>query len=553
MGRDPAADTETLRAIQRLAQAGRHAQAAVLAQAARANGLEHPLLYNVLALKLEGEGRLTEAEALLRHAVRLAPGDTAAHNALGLCLLRLERPAEARAEFESVLANDPRLPFAHTNLGTALFALGRVRDAEASFTRALELDERQAMALAGLARIASSRGAYAAARSWAETALELLPGHPDAVLSLVATDIGERMPRQAEARARELLAREDLHPLSRAYATGLLGDALDAQDRTADAFAAYSSANRMLREVHAPRFDPQPGALAYARDLGEFLRRADSRHWRAAPPSGHPDPSFAHIFVLGFLRSGTTLLEVVLEGHPRVVSLEESESLIDGIREFMRRPEDLDRLLRASPATLDALRDSYWRRVAQEGADVRGKIFVDENPLNTLKLPLIARLFPKAKILFACRDPRDVVLSCFRHRFSMSAPTYELLTLEGATAYYDTVMRVLLECTRILPLDICLVRHEDVVTAFAREMRRVCEFLGLEWAPAMGDFALRTPYRETLTPSTAQLVRGLDTEGLGHWHRYRRHLEPVLSTLAPWVKQFCYEDSAFMTGPHPAA
>ena len=63
----------------------------------------------------------------------------------------------------------------------------------------------------------------------------------------------------------------------------------------------------------------------------------------------------------------------------------------------------------------------------EAGIDVAGKVFVDKHPLNTLKLPLIARLFPHAKILFACRDPRDVMLSCFRHRFQMSAPIYELL------------------------------------------------------------------------------------------------------------------------------
>lgn len=552
MGRDAAADVETLRAIQRVAQAGQHAQAAALAQAARADGLEHPLLYNVLALKLEGEGRLSEAEALLQRAVRLAPGDAASRNALGLCLLRLERPAEALAEFDSLLATVSAPPFVHTNRGTALFALGRVGDAGASFNRALELDPRQGIALAGLARIATSRGAYPEARVWAQKALELLPDYPDAVLSLAASDLGEGTPCQAESRIRELLAREDLHSLFRAYATGLLGDVLDAQDRTADAFAAYSLANGMLREIHAPRFDAEPRALAYARRLGELLQSADPTRWRAAPPAGNRDPASGHIFVLGFLRSGTTLLEIVLEGHPQVVSLEENESLIDGIREFMRRPEDLERLLHASPATLDALRDSYWRSVAAAGADVRGRIFVDKNPLNTLKLPLIARLFPRAKILFACRDPRDVVLSCFRHRFRMSAPIYELLTLEGAAAYYDAVMRVLLESRRVLALDICPVRHEDVVTAFAREMRRVCEFLGLEWAPAMGDFARRTQYRETLTPSTAQLVRGLNTEGLGHWHRYRRHLEPVLPALTPWVAQFCYDARAVMTAPRPA-
>jgi tetratricopeptide (TPR) repeat protein len=540
--RDPAADRERLRAIQRLARAGQQAEAAALAEGARADGLEHPLLYNVLALKLEGEGRLPEAEALLQRAVRLAPGDVASRNALGLCLLRLERPDEALVQFESALAGGSKLAFIHANRGTALIALRRVGDAEASFQRALALDEHHGVALAGLAHIASSRGAYPEARARAEKALQLMPGYPDAVLSLVSAELGERKPSLAEARVRDLLSREDLHPLSRAYGTGLLGDALDAQDRPAEAFVAYSLCNRILREAHGPRFNSEPGALKYARGLLDFLQRADAEAWRAAPLStGIRDPASGHIFVLGFPRSGTTLLEVVLEGHPQVVSLEENESLIDGIQEFMRQPEDLDRLLRAPPATVEALRESYWRHVAETDVDVRGKVFVDKYPLNTLKLPLIARLFPKARILIACRDPRDVVLSCFRHRFRMSAPMYELLTLEGAAAYYDVVMRVFLECMRVLPLESCLVRHEDVVAAFTREMRRICEFLQLEWVPAMEEFALRTQRRAILTPSTAQLARGLTASGVGHWRRYRTQLEPVLPRLAGWVSHFQFD------------
>lgn len=542
MDRDRAADRETLRSIQRLAQAGQHAQAAALAERARAGGLEHPLLYNVLALELESEGRLPEAQALLQSAVRLAPGDVASRNALGLCLLQTDRPDEALLQFESALARDSKLPFLHANRGTALVALRRVRDAEASFERALALDERQGVALAGLARIASSRGAYPEARARAEKTLKLMPGHPEAVLSLVSCELGERTPLLAEARVRDLLAREDLHPLMRAYATGLLGDALDAQDRADEAFSAYSLCNRILQQAHGPRFDSGPRALKYAQQLRDFLQRSDAESWRGAPrPTGRDGPASGHVFVLGFPRSGTTLLEVVLEGHSRVVSLEEHESLTDGIQTFMQQPEDLDRLLRAPPVMLDALCESYWRRVHETGIDVRGKIFVDKNPLNTLKLPLIARLFPNARILVACRDPRDVVLSCFRHRFRMSAPMYELLTLEGAAAYYDAVMRVLVECMRVLPLDTCLVRHEDVVTDFTREMRRICEFLQLEWVPAMEDFALRTQRREILTPSAAQLARGLNASGVGHWRRYRAQLEPVLPLLAGWVSHFHFD------------
>jgi tetratricopeptide (TPR) repeat protein len=542
MARDPVADLQRLRSVQTLAQAGQHAEAAALAQEARADGLEHPLLYNVLALGLESQGRLLEAEALLQSAVRLAPADVASRNALGLCLLRLERPDEALVQFDSAIARDSRPPFLQANRGTALVALRRVRDAQASFERALALDEHQGVALAGLAKIAASRGAYPEARVRAQKTLQLMPGYPEAVLSLVACDLGERKPSPAEARVRDFLAREDLDPLSRAYALGLLGDALDAQDRMDEAFSAYSLCNRTLRVAHGPRFDSEPGARAYAQGLGDFLQRADAATWGAPPlPTGRRDPASGHVFVLGFPRSGTTLLEVVLEGHPRVVSLEEHESLIDGIQEFMRQPGDLARLLRAPPAVLDALRDSYWHRVASAGVDVRDRVFVDKNPLNTLKLPLIARLFPQARILVACRDPRDVVLSCFRHRFRMSAPIFELLTLEGAAAYYDAVMRVLVECMRALPLDIRLVRHEDVVTAFTPEMRAICEFLQLEWVPAMEDFASRAQRREILTPSAAQLARGLNASGVGHWRRYQKQLAPVLPLLGHWVSHFHFE------------
>ena len=544
MSRDPQAERERLIAIQRVAQGGDLPHAIELADAALAAGLEHPLIFNVLALRHEQAGELAAAEGLLRRAVALDPADKTARNALGLCLLRLERYAEALEQFDALVEADAMPSFVQASRGTALFALARVREAQAAFQRAVQQDPQQPVALAGLARIASYRGAYRQARQWAEGALAHLPGYPDAELSLAAADLGEQDPLGAESRLRALLARTDLNPEQRAFAGGLLGDALDAQGRMADAFAAYTDSNEVQRVAFAPRFASEnPTARQYAEQLAEYLRGTEPARWRAAPPAAAATPAAGHIFVLGFLRSGTSLLEVILEGHPQVVSVEESESLIDSVQQFMQQPQDLQRLEHAPQARLNALRDAYWRRVAQTGADVTGKIFVDKNPLNTLKLPLIAWLFPQAKILFACRDPRDIVLSCFRHRFRMSAPIYELLTLDGAARYYDAVMRVFMECTRLLPLEFCLVRHEDVVSGFTREMRRVCDFLGLAWDPAMGDFALRTREREALTPSTAQLAKGLNTEGVGHWRRYREQLEAARETLAPWVRQFYYEEA----------
>ncbi|MDP9090099.1 MAG: sulfotransferase [Pseudomonadota bacterium] len=534
-------DHATLAAVHAAAQRGAHTEAAALAQAALADGLEHSLLLNVLALHLDLQGRIAEAEQLLQRAVAIAPSDLSCRNALGLCLLRLERPSDALAQFDALLALNVSLPFAHASRGNALAALGALAEAQASYQRALELDGNQPIAHAGLARIAASRGAHGESRQWAERALSALPGLPDAVMSLAAADLGERQVNRAEVRLRALLTDPRLAPLERAYATGLLGDVLDAKSLPAEAFAAYSSCNRELQRVYADAFSDGPSALEYADSLTSYFEKVKPVAAGDLESSTQDRSEAGHIFLLGFPRSGTTLLEVVLEGHPDVVSLEESELLIDAVREFMRRPADLDRLMNAGEAALLRLREAYWRRARDAGVDVAGKVFVDKYRLNTLKLPLIARLFPRAKILFACRDPRDVVLSCFRHRFKMTAPIYELLTLEGAARYYDAVMRLAVCLTGALNLNMFLVRHEDVVTEFAREMKRVCAYLDLDWVPGMGDFALRAQNRSVLTPSTAQLVRGLNTEGLGQWRRYAAELSPVLPILEPWLKRFYYE------------
>ena len=221
-----------------------------------------------------------------------------------------------------------------TQTGGALFGLTRVQEAEAAVRRAVELDRQQAVA--GLVRIASYRGAYEQVRALAQRAIERMPDYPDAQLSLAAVELGERQLGVAETRLR-----------------GLFADSHDAQGRTSKAFVAYTESARLQREAHAAQFaTSSPSALQYALGLVDYLRSADRTRWCAAPPSSGPESAAGHVFVLGFLRSGTALLEVILEGHAQVVCVEESESLIDSVHQFMQQPQDLERLVHAPPATL---------------------------------------------------------------------------------------------------------------------------------------------------------------------------------------------------------
>jgi len=537
MARNLEADMETLRAVLTYAQNRDFQRAGALAEQTLASGFEHPLLLNVLATRLEQEGKFEESLRLLQRAVTISPGDVGARNALALCLQRLDRPAEALHHVDELLKKHPDLGFAHANKGNALISLGWLGRAKQSHVRALELEPGNLAATAALASIATHRGEHDEARRWAEQALKLAPGFPDAVLSLAAAELASGASPKAETLLHQLILDSRAGPSDKARASGLLGDVLDTLGRYAEAFDAYSACNEALRQIHR-RFATGTSMLAYTRALSAAMECFNGQAWAQDPSlDAGSAGALGHVFLLGFPRSGTTLLEVVLDGHPQVASIEEHELLTDAVLKFMREPLNFAALARADESELRPLRSAYWEGVRNAGIEVAGKMFVDKYPLNTLKLPLIARLFPRAKVLFACRDPRDVVLSCFRRRFKMNPAMYELLTLPGAAAFYDAVMHFADRVRPLLGLDWHEVRYETLMADLAQETRAICEFLGLKWQADMGDFAARVQAREHATPSTAQLARGLDRSGIDHWKNYSVQLQPILAVLEPWVQR----------------
>jgi hypothetical protein len=237
------------------------------------------------------------------------------------------------------------------------------------------------------------------------------------------------------------------------------------------------------------------------------------------------------------------LLEQVLAGHPDVAAMQERTCLMDSAAEFFGSDAALDRLAALSDAELEPWREAYWKRVAETEPPLSRPVFIDKMPLNAVFLPLIAKLFPQAKILFALRDPRDVVLSCFRRRFAMNAGMYEFTALETCAAYYAAVMELMQVYREKLALDLFEARHERLVEDFDGEARRLCDFLGLEFRDGMRAFAGRAQEQNIDTPSGLQLARGLSDAGVAQWRRYVTQLQPVLAVLAPFAARFGYPES----------
>lgn len=233
--RDPAADRARLQAIEAKLNAGDIEAAVGLAEAALADGLEHPLTFNLAAGQLESLDRFAEALALLERGHRMAPEDLGLRQALGLCLFRLQRFEAALPHFDAMVAAQPEFAQAHAARGAALDQLGRAAEAEAAFRRACDLQPQNLLAISGLASTASQAGRHAEARAFAQQVLDAEPGYPEAIVVLARADLAEGRYADGENRLHALIDDARTGEPQRKFARAVLDDIQAAKTRKFDA------------------------------------------------------------------------------------------------------------------------------------------------------------------------------------------------------------------------------------------------------------------------------------------------------------------------------
>lgn len=475
------------------------------------------------------------ARAVMPSHIHVLVNLAAAYRATG-------RLHEARIVLEEALQIDRRFAIGHNNLGNVLLDLGDREGAKRAYERAVVVQANYAEPVAGLARIAEEEHRLDDARRLAERALSLQAGNASAVMtrSRAVYRLGDATRAAADLQA--LLRSPALSATNRVVSEGYLGEALDKLGRYDDAFAAFSRANQQQYAQNAATLaqDQGPLSLQAVERLTAFVESVDLSTWRPAPPSSEPTP----VFLVGFPRSGTTLLDQILASHPRITTLEEHDTLVDSAMALVRPEGDFDFWATISDVDLEQLRTLYWQQVQTGLLGQRMKdVFVDKMPLNAVLLPVIYRLFPDAKIVFAVRDPRDTVLSCYQQRFGMNVAMFQLLRLDTAARYYDAAMKLVRTCRAKLPLAVHELRYEAVVSDFDATVGGVLAFLGVAWDDVVRNYAETAKTRAIGTPSASQVVQPLYATAQGKWRNYRSFLEPVLPTLDPWVRLFGYEVS----------
>lgn len=504
--------SELVRSARKAWNAGRQADAIRLFDEAIRHEPNNVQAYVVAARSYAERFEFDRMEEALERLVRHAPQHPGVHHYVAETYGLLKLPERALASYERAARLPGGGPPTWMELASLYERAHRLDEAE-------ELIERTTRAGFDLPLVALVRGR-----------VQRRQGRPDL----------------AEATFRALLTKLPAGSEWACQAWGELALMKDAQGDFAGAIEEIEQCKQAQRAREHKHWEASEKIHAVMREMIATITRDDFRRWRDAAAGIAPQRV---ALLTGFPRSGTTLLEQMLDAHPDLVSSEE--------RDFVG--VELPRTFNAGrgyTSMLDALNGVTIEQIALErrryfdfmeyllGESVAGRMHLDKNPAYNLTIPLMLRIFPETRLIVALRDPRDVVLSCYLRHLPLNAVSVRFLDVRRTAERYALDMAACLKFREILDGEVpwCEVRYEDTVADAQAQARRALATLGLPWDERVLGYRQRLAEAKRVTsPSYEAVAQPIYTRAIGRWKNYAAALEPALEVLQPFVRAFGYD------------
>ncbi|QKS01741.1 tetratricopeptide repeat protein [Sphingomonas sp. CL5.1] len=510
-------------------QQGRHNAAIVGFRAVLAEMPDDYESWNNLGLLTRDAGALGEAIEAFSRAVALRPRDSLFHIGLSQALAAAARHGERQQVMRRAATLLPGDISILTELGLAEGGVDDFDAAERAYRSALRIDPHHTPAWRELGMLLDRMSRLEALEELIADARRR--GLSDAAIAFVEATLMRRRGKPVEALEALAGAGDDINPARFAELRGQLNDALGNFD---EAFAAFTEMNRIGAA--------EPAALvAQAMNFpGEIT--ATIARLRNEPavrsPSVSPIPTTTSpVFIIGFPRSGTTLLDTMLRNLSELMVLEEPPMLEAVERSF----GSIDPAALSEERIANGRATYFDHLTRHAGEEIAERTVVDKYPLHMVRVPLIHRLFPAAKFVFVERHPCDSLLSCFMARFVPNKAMVHFQHIESAARLFDLSFNAWSLAEERLPLNVHRIRYEQMVTNPEAEMRSLLDFLEIAWNPAVLDNrAGAAANRVVATASYAQVTQPINDRSIGRWRNYQKYLEPALPTLARWAERMHY-------------
>lgn len=474
--------------------------------------------HNNLGNALLERGHTAEALASYRRALKINPAFAEAHNNLGNAFRSVGSLDEAVASYRQALHINPHFAEAHCNLGIALRLQGRAEQAKSSCRKALEIDGRSAAAIIALAESSADMGEFEDAQALLKRAIAAEPESPEAWAGLARlrkmTDADGAWMVQAQR-----IADKSLAPRKEIVLRYAIGKFFDDVGDFGQAFQHFQRANELTKSFRTRHDRAQ---LTRTVDL---ITRTYDQKWLTGSRLGAID-SARPVFIVGMLRSGTTLAEQILAAHPAVFGA--------GELRFWGAAFEAHRAAGGALTSegLANLAAEYLRLLREISHDAPR--VVDKMPTNFAFLGWIHAALPNARIIHMRRDPLDTCLSIYSQHFE-STVSYAN-DLEDLAHYYSEYCRLMHHWRLTLPATVVLdVPYEGLVADQETWSRKMLQFVGMPWDAGCLDF--HQAKRPVITASKWQVRQKISSSSVGRWRNYEKFLSPLLPLRerGPWT------------------
>ena len=492
-----------IQVLSNLLKTGKLADALLYGKIVTEQSQNEPQLYNLMGMINGKLGDSEKAISYFKKLIKIQPTQHEAYNNIGIVLKNVKRFNEAIDYFNKAIKVMPTYSSPYYNLGSLYEKLNQIENLE-DLTKlaSSKLQKKDPIILLFQAQLESNKGNI-------ERSLEIL-------LDLESN----KLPPQF---------------LTDFYS--LCGKTFDKLGKFSEAFKSFEKQNKLIKELNQEQLLESENFLRETYQLKNSWQSVQK--YKPRPINLTENDNL--VFLLGFPRTGTTLLDTILMGHPDITVLEETPMAEIMVANFngLGTPEDCYNLTKND---LIELRKLYKTELEKQLGQInKGKLIVDKHPLNTRYIPLLHHAFPSAKFIVALRHPCDCVLSCFMQNFEFNKGTGNFISLEKSTELYDATMGLWVALESKLKLSAKTVRYEDLIEDVDGICRSLISFLGIDWVDGILDHTKTAKERVQIsTASYNQVTQNIYKTAKGRWSNYESELSEILPKLDPYIKKFGY-------------
>ena len=479
-------------------------------------------------------------EAANKHfqiALGMAPGSVELLCNIGNLHQKQRQFTAAQEFYQQALKINSDVPEVHNNLGNTFKELGDIESALKHYNFAIDLRENFAECYSNLLETLEKWNRLSEMGRWIETAkLKVKPFSDDLKVFEMLYHYRRDLFEEAFSISSDIKIKNVTSSRCVIYYE-ILGKICDKMGKFDLAFECFTEMNKAICEL--ANFNAAQ-ANNYFTEVGQNLKAIEQANY--IPKINTPSRTVEPIFLVGFPRSGTTLLDTILRSHSKINVVEEKYALAKA-KMFLANTGKFDYVSSfPSAKSINEAIDIYFDEIYQHlNTREDGKLVVDKLPLNILELPFAKCLFPKSKIVFALRHPFDCILSNWMQNFELNKAMSNMTDLQNIVDFYCLVMQHYKTANSKLSLDIHHVKYEDIVSDLEKAITPLIKFLDLSWEPELQKFQRTAVKRERInTPSYSQVIRPLYKSADGRWINYARHLKTYIPQISPWLKEFGY-------------